>query len=277
MLGLVVLLGLWLTFAVSRGWLGATGSGLPAAEELFAWHTLNAIPLLDIPGTFGWAQPPHPAGAAYTIMLLIFKVVALVPLAAALIYFIRTLWEREPIMPERLEDGPPVPWTRPTGGWDQYVQAAARWRDNREHQQLATIAQAAEYDIDDVYAHSVIALEAARTARRRALWTARGTRGHQRRYHGWIDYAAGLRLVEKVVEEDLRRRTVRAAYPVAGEDAEQEKESKERMLAALLVYERRRRVLASTGVTPPRLFGPMEEATVVAPPGLPDGSEEYVG
>ncbi|MGW5740151.1 hypothetical protein [Amycolatopsis sp. NPDC003861] len=65
---------------------GPPGSvpGLWASERYFVWHTLDAIPFLEIEDTFGWPEPHELSGTAAGSIVVALKVVLLLPMARLL-------------------------------------------------------------------------------------------------------------------------------------------------------------------------------------------------
>ena len=67
---------------------GALAAGAPslwASERFFLWHTLDAIPFLEVSDTFGWGEPGDLAGGAPSWIVVGLKVVVLIPLARLLV------------------------------------------------------------------------------------------------------------------------------------------------------------------------------------------------
>ncbi|MBE8522128.1 hypothetical protein ILP97_32375 [Amycolatopsis sp. H6(2020)] len=65
---------------------GQPGSvpGLWASERYFVWHTLDAIPFLEIEDTFAWPEPHELSGTAAGSIVVALKVVLLLPMARLL-------------------------------------------------------------------------------------------------------------------------------------------------------------------------------------------------
>ncbi|TDQ00829.1 hypothetical protein [Labedaea rhizosphaerae] len=59
--------------------------GLWASERFFLWHTLDAIPFLEIGDTFGWGEPTDLAGGAPSWIVVGLKLLVLIPLARLLV------------------------------------------------------------------------------------------------------------------------------------------------------------------------------------------------
>jgi len=242
-------------FMTSQRWIhapaGITSSSdiLTKAAEGYAWQAANVIPVLEVPDTFGWHQPPGFTGTASGVLLLLFKLLVLLPVATSLVYLLRGLWEREPLLPERLEDGPPVPWTRTTGGWEDYLLLREIWktqkreRHRRRRERLKqTASQLEGMSVDDVYKRGQVAIEAAR-ARARLAGTARLLVSAREAKLWWtLDmFVARHEVFANVVEGDLRRRQARnrlVGHTVEGENvpetASDVTESKTRIVAAML-------------------------------------------
>jgi hypothetical protein len=56
-------------------------------SDLFLWHFLEAVPLLDINETLGWAVPLTYDSAAVGWILLLFKIVVIVPVIGAFTWY----------------------------------------------------------------------------------------------------------------------------------------------------------------------------------------------
>ena len=70
---------------VMRGSADAVTPG--SLSDLFLWHFLEAVPLLDINETLGWAVPLTYDSAAVGWILLLFKIVVIVPVIGAFTWY----------------------------------------------------------------------------------------------------------------------------------------------------------------------------------------------
>ncbi|HET6710860.1 hypothetical protein [Amycolatopsis sp.] len=59
--------------------------GLWASERYFLWHTLDAVPFLEVEDTFAWPEPAELSGTAAGTIVVALKVVLLLPMARLLV------------------------------------------------------------------------------------------------------------------------------------------------------------------------------------------------
>ncbi len=59
---------------------GSHNVSLWRTEQLFVWHLLDAIPVLDIPTTLSWAAPSFDPRIRIGILVVIFKIILIIPL-----------------------------------------------------------------------------------------------------------------------------------------------------------------------------------------------------
>jgi hypothetical protein len=73
-------------------------AGLWASERYFLWHTLDAIPFLEIADTFGWGEPTDLVGGAPGWIVVGLKVVVLIPVARLLVSVYWAMRDHESIL-----------------------------------------------------------------------------------------------------------------------------------------------------------------------------------
>ena len=74
---------------------GERGPQLGSVEQYYAWHLADAIPALDVPETLNWEQPLASTDHLAGVLLLLFKLLAILPVAGLIADLLQRRKKRE--------------------------------------------------------------------------------------------------------------------------------------------------------------------------------------